>query len=303
MQQNFFQPRNKRKQGWFWMDNDYLNGYAKIFGTVGTAIYASLVRHADNNNQQCFPSQELIAEEHDISTQIIREYVDLFEKCQILQATRERDGKTKRWKPIIYDLIDKEFWKSKEETKQIVEKYRLLKRERLDKYKNHPNSVVVEATQTGTTEPPKQEQPSHPNTVGNKEDPVKETQLRKTQCGNSLVDYFYELKGWTYKKEEQAVYRRFLRPAKELLNLCEGNLEEAKLCLKKVADWASSRELDWSIETVFKKWYDLDILKPKEKKPYYKGNRVFEMAGKVYVLMANGEKLEFAGSENEIEYK
>jgi len=39
-----------------------------------------------------------------------------------------------------------------------------------------------------------------------------------------------------------------------------------------VANWAKSRNLDYSIETVFKKWLELDKLKPKEiiKKPYYK---------------------------------
>lgn len=123
-----------------------------------------------------------------------------------------------------------------------------------------------------------------------------------------LVDYFFELKGWANKeksfyKQERIVYARYLRPAKELMSLCEGNLDEAKICLKKVSDWAQSRDLDWSIETIFKKWYDIDKLKPKEKKPYYRGNRVFEICGRKYVLMPNGEKLEFAGSEKEITFK
>jgi hypothetical protein len=123
-----------------------------------------------------------------------------------------------------------------------------------------------------------------------------------------LVDYFFELKGWANKeknfyKQERIVYARYIRPAKELMSLCEENLDEAKMCLKKVSDWAQSRDLDWSIETIFKKWYDIDKLKPKEKKSYYKGNRVFEICGRKFVLMPNGEKLEFAGSEKEITFK
>ncbi len=70
-----------------------------------------------------------------------------------------------------------------------------------------------------------------------------------------------------------------------------------------MADWAGSRDLDWGIETVFKKWYDLDHLRPKEKKPHYRGNRVFKMNGKDYVLMPNGEKLEFAGDKKDFIYK
>jgi hypothetical protein len=123
-----------------------------------------------------------------------------------------------------------------------------------------------------------------------------------------IINYFFELKGWADKdkgfyEKNKIIYGRFTRPAKDLLGLCDDDLEEAKLCVKKVSDWAESRDLDWSIETVFKKWYDLDQLKPKEKKPYYKGNRVFEICGKKFVLMPNGEKLQFAGSEKEIIYK
>lgn len=123
-----------------------------------------------------------------------------------------------------------------------------------------------------------------------------------------IINYFFELKGWDNKgkdfyEKNRIIYGRFTRSAKDLIGLCDDDLEEAKLCIKKVADWAKSRDLDWSIETVFKKWYDLDQLKPKEKKPYYNGNRVFEICGKKFVLMPNGEKLQFAGSLKDIIYK
>lgn len=122
---------------------------------------------------------------------------------------------------------------------------------------------------------------------------------------NLLINYFFELKGWANKEKDfygknKIIYGRYTKPSKDLLGLCDNNLEEAKLCIKKIADWAISRDLDWSIETVFKKWYDLDILRPKEKKPYYRGNRVFEMSGRKYVLTPNGEKLEFNGKLSEI---
>ena len=125
---------------------------------------------------------------------------------------------------------------------------------------------------------------------------------------NSIVSYFFELKGWAnkskeYYKKNKIVYARYVKAAKELYFLCDNDIEEAKKCLDIMAKWADSRELDWGIETIFKKWYDIDKLKPKEKKPYYEGNRVFDMAGKKYVLMPNGDKLQFAGSTSSLKYK
>lgn len=122
----------------------------------------------------------------------------------------------------------------------------------------------------------------------------------------SVVNYFYELKGWDYKeKKYKLIYSRFTKPAKELLELCDGEVKEAKFCIKKVYEWASSRNLDWGIETVFKKWYDIDKLIPqvKTKKAYYDGNRMFKNNNQWNVIMPNGEIRKFAGDFNKIEYK
>ena len=123
-----------------------------------------------------------------------------------------------------------------------------------------------------------------------------------------LTNYFFELKGWDYKdKTQKIVYSRFTRPAKDLLSLCDQNIEEAKSCLKKLSEWAISRELDWSIETVFKKWHDLDFLKPKEKVPYYDGKRIFQKVkeGKWWCVSRDGEirELGIEPRQSEIIYK
>lgn len=117
-----------------------------------------------------------------------------------------------------------------------------------------------------------------------------------------VVNHFFVLKGWDnkgkeYYKTNKIIYARFLRPAKDLLDLCENNIDEANLCLSKVADWAKSRELDWSIETVFKKWYDIDKLKPKEKKPYLGGFRAFQKNNQWYVIKDSGEINMWAGKK------
>ncbi len=92
------------------MDNDYLNGYARFFGAIGTAIYVSLCRHADNETQKCFPAQETIAEELGIAVRTVRKYIAIFQKYQIISVSREKDLKTRRWINNVYTLLDKDHW-------------------------------------------------------------------------------------------------------------------------------------------------------------------------------------------------
>jgi hypothetical protein len=106
-----FRVRDKRKKGWFFVDDEYLNGFARIFGAVGTAIYISLCRHTDIEEQSCFPSQELIAEELSIGTTTVKKYIKLFEKYQLIYIERQRDKITKKWLNNIYWLLDKAEWK------------------------------------------------------------------------------------------------------------------------------------------------------------------------------------------------
>ena len=107
-------------------------------------------------------------------------------------------------------------------------------------------------------------------------------------------------------RKRKIIYSRYTRPAKELLELA-GSLDKAKQAITKVADWANSRKLDYTIETVFKKWLELDRLKPKEivKKPYYNSRPMVwsEAKKKWYVISKDGEWLEFVDKENKIEWK
>lgn len=123
-------------------------------------------------------------------------------------------------------------------------------------------------------------------------DRIKDTTAVKPQNDGfkKVIEQFYSLKGWPLEGNPK-LFARYLRAAKELYELCEGNLEDTRECLEKIKNWAGSRDLDWSIETVFKKWYDLDELKPKEKKPYYEGKRIFQKVsgGKWWCVSQSGE--------------
>ncbi len=127
-----------------------------------------------------------------------------------------------------------------------------------------------------------------------------------------IVNHYFYSKGLNLdeikekSKKQKIIYSRFTRPAKQLLELA-GSVTNAKRAIDKVAQWAQTRNLDYSIETVFKKWLELDRLKPKEivKKPYFRSNPMIwsKTKKKWFVINKDEEWLEFAGDEKEIEWK
>ena len=137
-------------------------------------------------------------------------------------------------------------------------------------------------------------------------------QIQKETDIQEIVNHYFYSKGLTLErikkdaKKKKIIYSRFTRPAKQLLTLA-GSVKQAKRAIDKVARWASSRGLDYAIETVFKKWLELDRLKPKEivKKPYFQGNLMVwsETKRKWYVINERNEWLEFAGKEQDIEWR
>ncbi len=136
--------------------------------------------------------------------------------------------------------------------------------------------------------------------------------LKKETAIRQIITHYFETKGLNLDeikknaKKRKIIYSRFTKPAKQLLELA-GSVKKAKKAITKVAEWAKSRNLDYAIETVFKKWLELDRLKPKEiiKKPFYNGDPMVwsKTQKKWYVIDRYGEWLEFAGEEKEIKWK
>lgn len=215
---------------------------------------------------QILTGRKQLSEETGIPETTIERALDFFEK------NGHQIGQQKTTKYRLITILN---WNSYQKSDSKADNKRTTNGQQTDTYKNDKNILQSDA--------------------------LPQRSLTKIQ---EIVNYFFSLKEWaTNGTGGEKVYSRYTKPAKELLGLCDDDVLEAKNCIKKVADWAISRDLDWSIETVFKKWYDLDSLQPKEKKPYFQGNRVFEIAGRKYVLMPNGEKLQFAGNENDIVLK
>ncbi len=136
--------------------------------------------------------------------------------------------------------------------------------------------------------------------------------LKEETAIQNIITHFFKSKGLSLQelkenaKKRKIIYSRFTKPAKQLLELA-GSIEKAKEAIDKVAIWANSRKLDYAIETVFKKWLELDRLKPKEiiKKPFYRGDPMVwsETKRKWYVISKQGEWLLFADKEATIEWR
>ncbi|MBL7053215.1 MAG: hypothetical protein ISS02_00935 [Candidatus Portnoybacteria bacterium] len=134
----------------------------------------------------------------------------------------------------------------------------------------------------------------------------KETDIQK------IINHYFYSKGLSLDKikkdakKKKIIYSRYTRPAKQLLELA-GSISESKKAITKVARWAKSRNLDYAIETVFKKWLELDRLKPKEivKKPFFRNDPMIWSRSKKkwYVISEDNEWKEFAGEEKDIEWK
>lgn len=127
----------------------------------------------------------------------------------------------------------------------------------------------------------------------------------------SIVNAYFMSKGLSLEqikedaKQRKIIYSRHIRPAKQLLELA-GDKEKALIALRQVAAWAISNRLDFSIETVLKKWLELSKLKPKEqvKKPFYDGNPMhYDERKQKYSVLVDGEWKEYCDSEDRIEWR
>jgi hypothetical protein len=137
-------------------------------------------------------------------------------------------------------------------------------------------------------------------------------ELKEETAIRQVVTYFFETKGVGLDelkrdaRKRDIVYSRYTKPAKQLIELA-GTVEKAKDAMKIVADWANSRKLDYTIETVFKKWLELDKLKPKEivKKPFYRDDPMIwsENRKKWFVVTSGGEWLEYCDKIEKIEWR
>jgi DNA-binding transcriptional regulator YhcF (GntR family) len=107
---------DRRRKKKFMMDDQYLNGQAKICGWQATLVYLSLCRHT-NISQESFPSIRLMSEELCVSRNTVLKGIKNLEKFNVVSIKKTRSKKGK-WLNNLYILQDKSVWK----TDQVLEK-------------------------------------------------------------------------------------------------------------------------------------------------------------------------------------
>lgn len=100
-----------RRKEKFFVDDAYLNGYAKLCGPNATLVYLCLCRHSDRH-QESFPSVELMAEKTGISRDSVMRGIKTLVGWNIISKERERRG-DKTWLNNRYALLDKSVWVAK----------------------------------------------------------------------------------------------------------------------------------------------------------------------------------------------
>ena len=94
------------------VDDEYLNGYARLCGINATGVYSSLCRHA-NKNHTCFPSKKLISEELGIGERTVYNAIKKLEEWNIIKIEEKSRKKDGTFASLTYVLLDKKYWKNK----------------------------------------------------------------------------------------------------------------------------------------------------------------------------------------------
>lgn len=100
-----FSVEDRRKRGYFTVDNVLLDLYGQELGPYGIAVYCVLARFA-NSDQEAWPGQATIAKRAGMSDkQVGRELAKLAE-LKIISITPRYNPKTKVHSSNLYTLLD-----------------------------------------------------------------------------------------------------------------------------------------------------------------------------------------------------
>ncbi len=89
-----------KRRGIFTVDNVVLNHYGKAMGATGIALYVTLCRFANNQDQTCYPSITKIREETDMHRDTIIETAERLEKLQLIK----KEVTPGKW--TVYTLLE-----------------------------------------------------------------------------------------------------------------------------------------------------------------------------------------------------
>lgn len=232
------------------LDDEYLNGQARLCGIYATGVYMSLCRHA-SKDQECFPSINLIADELAISRPSVIKGLKSLETHNVISIQKRRT-KGGKWLANIYILLDKSEWsKYKQQVIQV----------------NEVDSVESTIQVNDRYTPSQRGLPSQVNEVDSKETHSKETQFKETHIAGvpakvkqssdlmedqqkhiQIIGLYANYKKVVFdnKQHQQEYIARNIRAAKKLTAYEGKKIYLTMEYLDKKADFK------WTLETVSK---------------------------------------------------
>jgi len=213
--------RDNRDKNWFWLDNEYLNGYAKHLGASCTVVYLSLCRFAHNEKQTCFPSMETIAEQNGIHRATVIRALKKLEDWNIVAVERAKkeDGTQAN---NVYTLLSKNEWKEKpssnmQHSEAELQKVKEPSSNKLQSRVAQSNNNYTNINYTNINNTSKSE--DLPFSFSEWIDELENSKRRDLQ----VIGFFLKEKNLRFATREQAnsVLRRHLKSAKEVANFTD----------------------------------------------------------------------------------
>jgi hypothetical protein len=100
-----FTVQDRRRKGFFTIDNDLLDRFGEQLGPYGLAVYMALARFADQDSE-CYPSQSTIAKRTGMSRMQVSRVIEKLQKLQLISALQQTapNGAQRTNLYILYDL-------------------------------------------------------------------------------------------------------------------------------------------------------------------------------------------------------
>ncbi|HPP65035.1 MAG TPA: helix-turn-helix domain-containing protein [Candidatus Paceibacterota bacterium] len=178
-----FEVRDLRPKGWFWTDDEFLNGYARLLGTTFSMIYLDLCRHADKN-QRAHPSQSTIAKELSLNISSVNEGIKVLEYFGLIKKIRVGKTCTNR-----YILLGKKHWRRDfSELLSITERLEKLDKNNKNDVEQFKNTLSSDLAQFKITTLTVLNHYVNSSKSNSKETHSKETHSKDTLITNSELD-------------------------------------------------------------------------------------------------------------------
>jgi len=263
--------RNKEK---FFIDDKYLNGYAKLCGWQATLVYIALCRHA-NEDQESFPSIKLLQEKLGIARNSVIKGLERLEQANIIKIEK-RKGESGKWINNAYILLDKSVWKRIKPIKSKRGNYshRVPDKDMDSQVPDMTNRVpdMTNRVPDKDTKEPHSKEPhlKEPHLSANNNASKKRQEMLR-----SVIDYYishYILKNRDLSEDEKRwhtskAYKQYSKAAKELLEITQDAGLACEM-IDKADRYYREKGLSWTLYTVSKYYPEIKASKPKVRVVY-----------------------------------